>query len=194
MRLRAIPGLSSSLSSDSPTSTYWCCYYYLKKKHKYSSFWPPDRQNRTLCYPPGYWSCSKFSQSLLKLHCSIVKFLAAPLTPPGNHIAHGCFFALPSHSHLCLDEETGEILTAFIIISTVEDLTWAFSPLMAASMLTRIWGVCLFGKPGWAWPASPDVWGIGLQISFPQETILYLKLFEQKSFLSFGYFLLLKGP
>lgn len=126
--------------------------------------------------PTGYWSC-KFPQSLLKPHCSILKFLTAPLTPPGNHTAHGCFFALPSHSHLCLDEETWEIVTAFIIISTVDDLTWTFSPVMAASKLTRIWGVCLFGKPVWAWPANPKVdWGIGLQISFPQETILYLKL------------------
>lgn len=99
-------------------------------------------------------------------------------TPYSSWEAHCSWLLLcfPSHSHFCLDGETGQIVTAFIIISTVDDLTWAFSPLIAASKLTRIWGVCPFGKPGWAWPANPEVvWGIGLQISFLQETILYLK-------------------
>lgn len=142
IRLGAIPGLCSSLplpvlpALTGPAVTVW------KRSTSRVLSGLLTERIRPCALQTGYWSCSKFLQSLLEPHCSILKFLIAPLTPPGSHTAHSCFFALPSHSHLCLDGESGEIVTTFIIISTVDDLTWAFSPLIAALKLTRIWRVC----------------------------------------------------
>lgn len=150
-------------SSDCPTSSYSPCCCYLKKKHQHSAFWRPDRHNLAWCSPAGYWSCSRPPKIPLKPHCSILRFLPVPPIPPRRHDGPGCFLPLPPCSHPHVDGEAGEVVTAFIVISMVDDLTWGFSFLRAALKLTGIWGVCPFGKPGWPWPASlKDVWGISL--------------------------------
>lgn len=136
MRLGTISGLCSSFLLAALPALTGPVVVILKKS---TSAVLSDhlRHNQDRRTPAGCWSCSRFRQSLLESHCSILRFLTVPPTPPRSHAAHGCFLPLPPHSLPCLDGEAGEAVTAFIVISTVDDLTWGFS-LLAAWKLTAI--------------------------------------------------------
>lgn len=95
-RLGTISGLCSTfLLTALPALTGPVVVILKKKKHQCNASWPPNRNNPAWYSLAGYWSCSQFPKSLLESHCSILRFLTVPPTPPQEP---RCSWLLPASS------------------------------------------------------------------------------------------------